>query len=53
MIKRLDDMFEVLKKHENKRLVAAFANDSHTVGAVSQAVDMGTPVVGAVGKSNT
>jgi phosphate butyryltransferase len=49
MIKRLDDMFEVLKKHENKRLVAAFANDSHTIGAVSKAVDMGIVAATLVG----
>jgi len=41
MIKKLDDMFEVLKAQEKKRLVAAFANDSHTISAVSEAIDLG------------
>lgn len=40
-IKKLDQMFEVLKSKDKKVLVAAFANDHHTIGAVSQAVDMG------------
>jgi len=40
-ITKLEQMFEVLKSKEKKRLVAAFANDSHTIGAVSNAVDMG------------
>ena len=40
-IQKLDQMFEVLKAKDKKVLVAAFANDSHTIGAVSQAVDMG------------
>ncbi len=39
-ITKLDQMFEVLKNSSNKRLVAAYANDSHTIGAISQAVDM-------------
>jgi phosphate butyryltransferase len=40
-ITKLDQMFEVLKSKPKNRLVAAYANDSHTIGAVSQAVDMG------------
>lgn len=41
-ITKLDQMFDVLKSKQTKnRLVAAYANDSHTIGAVSQAVDMG------------
>jgi phosphate butyryltransferase len=41
MIKKLDDMFEVLKAQGKKRLVAAYANDAHTITAVSQAIDLG------------
>jgi len=41
MIKKLDDMFHVLKAQEKKILVAAFANDSHSISAVSQAIDLG------------
>ena len=41
MIKKLDDLFGVLKTQKSKRLVAAYANDAHTISAVSQAVDKG------------
>jgi len=40
-IQKLDQMFEVLKSKDKKILVAAFANDHHTIGAVNMAVDMG------------
>ncbi|MBL7904097.1 MAG: bifunctional enoyl-CoA hydratase/phosphate acetyltransferase [Bacteroidales bacterium] len=40
-ITKLDQMFEVLKSKTKKRLVAAYANDSHTIEAVSEAVDQG------------
>ncbi len=40
-ITKLDQMFEVLKSKSKKRLVAAYANDSHTIEAVSEAVDKG------------
>ncbi len=39
-INKLDQMFEVLKNAESKRLVAVWANDSHTIEAVSKAIDM-------------
>ena len=41
MITKLDQMFDVLKNKDPKRLVAAYANDAHTIEAVSQAIDMG------------
>jgi len=40
-IQKLDQMFEVLKSKDKKVLVAAFANDHHTIGAVHQAVELG------------
>lgn len=40
-INRLEQIFEVLKNSKKKRLVAAYANDSHTIGAINQAVEMG------------
>lgn len=40
-ITKLDQMFDVLKSKTKKRLVAAYANDPHTVEAVSEAVDKG------------
>lgn len=40
-ITKLDQIFDVVRLKGKKRLVAAYANDSHTIGAVSMAVDMG------------
>jgi phosphate butyryltransferase len=41
MITRLDDIITEVKAKGKKRLVAAYANDSHTIGATSMAVDAG------------
>jgi phosphotransacetylase len=41
MIQKLEELFSVLKAQKSKRLVAAYANDAHTIGAVSRAVDLG------------
>ncbi len=40
-ITRLDQMFEVLKSAKKKRLVAAYANDEHTISAVYKAIELG------------
>jgi phosphate butyryltransferase len=40
-ITRLDQMIDALKSRSRKRLIVACANDSHTVGAASRAVDLG------------
>lgn len=41
-MRNLDEIFDKLKERdEKKRLVVVFANDDHTISAVSQAVDMG------------
>jgi phosphate butyryltransferase len=40
-IRKLEQMFDVLKTREKKRLVAAWAIDAHTIMAVSEAVKMG------------
>ncbi|HML84655.1 MAG TPA: phosphate butyryltransferase, partial [Bacteroidales bacterium] len=40
-ITRLEQLVEVVKSKPRKRLVAAFANDSHTIEAVSNAIDLG------------
>ncbi len=53
MIRKLDDMFTVLGSRENKRLVAAYANDSHTISAVNKAVDMGIVEAILVGDTET
>ena len=40
-ITKLEQMFDVLKSRPKKRLVAAYANDDHTICAVSDAIDHG------------
>lgn len=41
MIKKLDEMFDALKSGKKKRLIAAFANDAHTIEAIYKAVKLG------------
>ncbi len=41
MITKLEQLVEKVKAKGKKKLVAAFANDAHTIGAVSMAVDRG------------
>lgn len=40
-IKTLDELVELVKSKPKKRLVAAYANDEHTLEAVNAAVDLG------------
>lgn len=40
-ITKLDDIIEVVKSKPRKRLSVAFANDAHTIEAVSNAIDLG------------
>lgn len=40
-IRKLEEMFEVLRSKPKKRLVAAFGNDDHTICAVNDAVQHG------------
>jgi phosphate butyryltransferase len=40
-ITKLDQMFEALKAKSKKKLIAAYANDSHTIEAVYEAVKLG------------
>ena len=41
-IRKIDDIYELLKGHaQKKRLVVAYANDSHSIEAVNKAVEMG------------
>ncbi|MDD3044521.1 MAG: bifunctional enoyl-CoA hydratase/phosphate acetyltransferase [Candidatus Delongbacteria bacterium] len=40
-ITKLEQMFEILKSKPKKRLVAAYAVDTHTIEAVNAAVDLG------------
>ncbi len=46
-------MFGVLKAQEKKVLVAAYANDSHSISAVSQAIDLGLVSGTLVGDEKT
>jgi len=41
MITNFQQLFDALKSRPKKRIVAAFANDSHTIGAVSMAIENG------------
>lgn len=52
-ITKLDQLFDVLKSKPKKRLVAAYANDDHTIEAVSMAVDMGIVEATLVGDEAT
>lgn len=52
-IKRLNDLLDLLRSHPKKRLVAAYANDSHTIGAVAQAVKAGIVEATLVGDEPT
>ncbi len=40
-VRKLEQMFDILKNSPKKCLVAAYANDSHTIGAVNEAVELG------------
>lgn len=53
MITKLDDLLELVKTKGKKRLVVAYANDAHTVGAVSAAVDKGIVDATLVGDIET
>ena len=41
IVNKLEQLFDILRSKTKKRLVAAFANDAHTIEAVSMAIDMG------------
>lgn len=40
-VEKLDQLFDILRTKPKRRLVAAFANDAHTIEAVSEAIDLG------------
>lgn len=52
-VSKLSEIFDELKKRDKKRLVAACANDSHTIGAVSKAIDLGIIDATLVGDMDT
>ena len=53
MITRLEQIIDVLKSNEKKRLVAAYANDAHTIEAVNNAVEKGIVEATLVGDKKT
>ncbi len=52
-ITKLEQMFDILKSKAKKRLVAAYANDSHTIVAVYMAVQKGLIDATLVGDEET
>jgi phosphate butyryltransferase len=52
MITKLDQMFDALRGKEKKKIVAVWANDGHTVSAVSDAIDKGIVAGVLVGDKN-
>lgn len=53
MIQKLDDLLELVKTKGKKRLVAAYANDAHTIGAINMAVERGIVDATLVGDIET
>ncbi|MDR3297479.1 MAG: phosphate butyryltransferase [Prevotellaceae bacterium] len=53
MITKLEQLVELVKAKGKKRLVAAYANDAHTIGAVSMAVERGIVDATLVGDEAT
>jgi phosphate butyryltransferase len=41
MVTKLEQLVELVKSQGKKKLAAAYANDAHTIGAVSMAIDRG------------
>lgn len=52
-ITKLDQVIELVKSKPKKRLVAAYANDEHTIDAVHRAVELGIVDATLVGDENT
>ncbi len=52
-ITKLDQMFDLVKAKGKKRLIAAYANDSHTIGAINAAVERGIVDATLVGDEAT
>lgn len=52
-MKHLEELITAAKAAPRKRLVAAYANDSHTIGATSRAIDLGIVDVTLVGNIDT
>ena len=53
MVTKLEQLLELVKTKGKKRLAVAYANDSHTIGAVSMAIDKGIVDATLVGDIET
>ena len=53
MVTKLEQLLELVKTKGKKRLAVAYANDSHTIGAVSAAIDRGIVEATLVGDIET
>lgn len=53
MITRLEQMIEAARAKNRKRIVAAYANDSHTIEAIDHAIDLGIVEATLVGDEAT
>lgn len=53
MITNLEQIIDAVKSKEKKRLIAAYANDSHTIGAINMAVEKGIVEATLVGDIET
>ncbi|MBO4307771.1 MAG: phosphate butyryltransferase [Bacteroidales bacterium] len=53
MVTKLEQLLDLVKTKGKKRLVVAYANDSHTIGAVSMAIDKGIVDATLVGDIET
>lgn len=51
-ITKLNQIVEAVKSRPRKRLIAAFANDAHTIEAVSKAIELGIVEATLVGDTN-
>lgn len=52
-IRHLDEVFDILKSKPKKRVIAAYANDAHTIEALSGAIDLGIVEATLVGDEAT
>ncbi|MDP4291642.1 MAG: phosphate acyltransferase [Bacteroidota bacterium] len=51
-ITKLDQIVEAVKSRPRKRLIAAYANDKHTIEAISKAIDLGIVEATLVGDTD-
>ncbi len=52
LITKLDQIVEAVKSRPRKRLIAAYANDAHTIEAISRAIDLGIVEATLVGDTD-